>query len=188
MKIVSNYDEISPGKLQETRLYLQGRPLVSLWRKKKHQISYNVPSYVTLIDQQLTGDYIAIDCGGWYFSSHQRSCTAIELQPISKKLWHDVIYEYDYLTWWPDYLPPNPVLAYYSTYFKYSELSDFVKFLNLWGARHPKLVVGLDPTKLKYNYLKHDLVELITTSLDYKSTITVLERSDFHLLFTLEKN
>lgn len=187
MKIINDYDDITPGPLQQTRLYMQGRPLISFWRKDKKHIKYHRPNYINLIDQELDGNYISIDCGGWYFSNPRRQCVAIELHSRSQQLWPNIFFEYDYLTWCPDYLDPVPVLAYYSTYFKYCQFNDIVTFFNAWGQRHPKLVVGLDPTKIKFNYLKYDFLDLLSSQLDFDSKITVLEQSNFNLLFTLEK-
>lgn len=187
MNVVNNYNDIQPSALQQTRLYVQGRPLLSYWRKDRRNIAYPRPRYLDLIDQELDSDYIAIDCGGWYFSNANRNCTAIELYKPSENLWPNIFFEYDYLTWCPDYLKPQPVLAYYSTYFKYCELANIVEFFNCWGQRHPKLIVGLDPTKIKFNYLKHNLLNLITNELAFNNKITVLEQSNFNLLFTVEK-
>lgn len=187
MNVVKDYNDIAPGWLQQTRLYMQGRPLVSLWRKKRNNIRYECPDYVTQIDRELTSDYVAVDCGGWYFSNQDRKCTAIELFDLSKRLWTDVHLEYDYLTWRPTYLPNVPVLAYHSTYFKYCTLEHFFTFVRIWGEQHPKLIIGIDPTKVKFNYLKYDFVDCVQKEFSQQFKLEVLARSNFNLLFTIKK-
>lgn len=186
MKIITDYSQLNISRLQHTRLYMQGRPLVSLWAKTRRGQQEIIPNFVKLIDSELTTDYIAIDCGGWYFANAQRHCTTVELMSISSLYWKDVHYEYDYLTWHPNYLPALPVLAYYSTYFKYCELEDFLTFCNIWTEDHPKIIIGLDPTKIKFNYLKWNLLQIIADRLP-KLEITILEQSDFNMLFTIKQ-
>lgn len=175
------------SKLQHTRLYVQGRPLVSFWRKDRRNIAYQKPHYISLIDQEITGDYISLDCSGWYFANPQRKCTAIELYDLSKQLWPDVIFEYDYLTWRPDYLGHDTVLAYHSSYFRYSQFDDIVTFFNIWGPQQSKLIIGLDPTKVKFNYLKYNFLDLLSERLQFDHKINILEQSNFNLLFTFKK-
>ena len=165
---------------------MQGRPLVSLWHRqqRRKEGSVQLPD-LDVIDQQLTEDFIALDCGGWYFANDARSCTAIELDEISGRLWSNVHFEHDYLTWHPTYLPPQPVLAYYSTYFKYCELADFIKFCEIWSRSHD-LILALDPTKIKHNYLKYHLEEIIRSSVPDRA-LKILNRSHFHLLAVLQK-
>jgi hypothetical protein len=74
--------------------------------------------YVKLIDNELTGNYISLDCSGWYFENSIRKCTAIEISQESLRYRNDIIFEYDYDVWRPTYLNSDPVLAYFSTYFK----------------------------------------------------------------------
>lgn len=186
MKIITDYSQLDIGKLQSTRLYMQGRPLLRLWSKTRHGSKINPVKSIRLIDSELTTDYIAIDCGGWYFANAQRHCTAIELNSMSSKYWNDVHYESDYLTWHPNYLSALPVLAYYSTYFKYSELEDFLMFCKIWSESHPKVIIGLDPTKVKFNYLKWNLLAIISERLP-NLEITVLEQGFFSLLFTIKQ-
>lgn len=186
MKIITDYNELNNGQLQLTRLYMQGRPLVSRWAKTRRGRQLPTEKFIKLIDSELTSDYIAVDCGGWYFANSQRHCTAIELMSMSSNYWKDIHYEYDYLTWHPTYLKPLPVLAYYSTYFKYCELDDLLIFCKIWSDNHPKIIIGLDPTKIKFNYLKQNIIDIITDCLsDLK--ITVLDQTSFNLLFTIEQ-
>ena len=187
MNVINNYSELSISQLQQTRLYVQGRPLIQLWRRKKKNIPTTLPSFVSLIDRELTDDYVAIDCAGWYFDRPDRRCTAVELFPMIQTHWTNTHFEYDYLTWHPTYLQAPTVLAYYSSYFKYSTMSDMIKFFNVWGPHHKKLVVGLDPTKVKFNYLKYDFLSQITAQLDFDYQITILEQSSFDLLFTIKQ-
>ena len=187
MKIINSYNELNHSTLQNTRLYMQSRPLIQLWRKKRKNIAYLEPQYIELINQELTTDYIAVDCAGWYFADANRNCQCIELWENSKNFWHDVVFEYDYLTWHPTYLTPVPVLAYYSSYFKYSSLDDIITFFNQWLKYHPKMIVGLDPTKIKFNYLKYDFLDLLIEQLQMQVKIKILDRSNFNLLFVLEK-
>jgi hypothetical protein len=77
------------------------------------------------------------------------------------------------------------VLAYYSTYFKYCELEDFVTFCRIWSKAHPKIIIGLDPTKIKYNYLKWDLLQLLSNQLP-DICLQVLNRGEFNLVFTIK--
>ena len=187
MKIINNYNDITIGILQDTRLYIQGHPLVSLWRKKRKNIKYQEPIWAELIKKELTSDFIAIDCAGWYFANDNIDCQCIELWEKSKNLWHNTIFEYDYLTWHPTYLEPVTVLAYYSSYFKYSNLEDMFTFFNEWLLYHPKIIIGLDPTKIKFNYLKYDFVELLLKNLQFKVKVKILQKSNFNLLLVLEK-
>jgi hypothetical protein len=138
-----------------------------------------------LIDQELRGDFIAIDCGGWYFANNTRNCIAIELDPISQQLWPSVHFEYDYLTWHPTYLPAGPVLAYYSTYFKYCSLQDFLTFCSIWSEHHDKLIVAVDPTKIKFNYLKYHLETIVQSHVQHR-LLRVLDKDNFKILFALE--
>lgn len=165
---------------------MQGRPLISLWRRKKRNLSLrgSLPN-LDLIEQELTGDYVSVDCGGWYFANSTRSCIAIELDPISSRLWKEVYFEYDYLTWHPTYLPDWPVLAYHSTYFKYCALDDFLIFCKTWSERHQKLIVSLDPTKIKFNYLKYNLIDLLAQVLP-NFTLRILQSEHFQLTFVIE--
>ena len=187
MKIINNYNELTIGSLQDTRLYMQGRPAVRLWRKKRKNIRYQEPDWAKLIKRELTSDFIAIDCAGWYFADKGLNCQCIELWPKSKNLWNNTIFEYDYLTWHPTYLKPIPVLAYYSSYFKYSKLEDMFTFFNQWLLHHPKMIVGLDPTKIKFNYLKYDFVDLLLKNLQVQVQVKILQKSNFNLLLVLEK-
>lgn len=187
MKLITDYDDIKIHKIQKVRLYMQGRPLVRLWHRQQRGRSLisSMPD-LCLIDKELTNSFIALDCGGWYFANNTRSCTAIELDEISSKLWSDVYYEYDYLTWHPTYLPDWPVLAYYSTYFKYSELADFLAFCQIWSRSHD-LILALDPTKIKFNYLKYQIENIIQSKITDR-TMRVLNKNNFHILFTLKKS
>ena len=187
MKIVNDYSDLKIGSLQQTRLYMQGRPLVRLWRKQRNNIVYQKPVWADLIDQELPQDYLALDCAGWYFASSQRQCQCIELWAGSRRFWPNTVFEYDYLTWVPTYIQPTTVLAYYSSYFKYSEFDDMVTFFNLWANKHKKIIVGLDPTKIKFNYLKYDFLTLLIDQLDLKVKLKVLSESPFDLLFVIEK-
>lgn len=185
MNIIKHYNQLTVSNLQSTRLYLQGRPLLSLWAKKRRHQQITVPLDVELINNELTSDFIAIDCAGWFFADQQRHCTAIELMPQSSKYWNDIHFEYDYLTWHPTYLPDLPVLAYYSTYFKYSELNEFLTFCKIWSNSHSKVIIGLDPTKVKFNYLKFDLVNIVSDSLQNKQ-LRIINQQNFNLLFSIE--
>lgn len=185
MKEITNYDQISVGPLQNMRLYLQGRPLLQFWSMKRKRKKYLIPHQIQLLEKEIDGDYIAIDCAGWYFSNSNRHCTTIEISDISSKFWKDVHYEYDYLTWHPTYLPPLTVLAYYSTYFKYSNLPDFLTFCKIWSDYHNKIIIGLDPTKVKFNYFKFSLLALIKESLPHKM-IRPLVDEYFNLIFVIE--
>lgn len=186
MNIIDNYNQIKIGALQSTRLYLQGRPLLSLWSRKRRGIPVDHSKVIELIESELTSDFIAIDCAGWYFATDEKKCIAIELIPQSSQYWDHVHFEYDYLTWHPTYLPNIPVLAYFSTYFKYCELSDFLTFCKIWTKEHSKIVIGVDPTKIKFNYLKWDLLDILADQLpDFE--IQLLDKQDFSLLFTLRQ-
>lgn len=185
MNLISDYNDVKIHTIQRTRLYMQGRPLISLWRKKQR----NIPSCsslpdLDLIDQELNGNYVSVDCGGWYFANSTRSCIAIELDPISSRLWKDVYFEYDYLTWHPTYLPSWPVLAYYSTYLKYCSLKDFLTFCSVWSEHHDKLLVAVDPTKIKFNYLKYQLETIVQCHVKHKR-LKVLDKNNFKILFVL---
>lgn len=186
MKPITDYDDIQIHNIQKVRLYMQGRPLVSLWHRQQRGRSLisSMPD-LDLIDKELTSSFIALDCGGWYFANDTRSCTAIELDEISSKFWSDVHYEYDYLTWHPTYLPDWPVLAYYSSYFKYSELTDFISFCQIWSRFHA-LILALDPTKIKFNYLKYQIEDIVQSKIEDRR-VRVLNKDNFHLLFILEK-
>lgn len=158
---VDSYQELPINQLQQSRLYYQARPLLQLWHAARRKKKVDIPVDVDLIDQELDQDYIAVDCAGWYFASSSRKCTSIELHAHSAKYWQDIHFEYDYLTWRPDYLHSGPVLAYYSEYFKYSTLDDFVHFCNIWSLNNSKLIVGVDPSKIQFNYLKFNLADQI---------------------------
>ena len=186
MNVINNYTQLDISRLQRTRLYMQGRPLSRLWRKQRRNIEFDVPSFVPLIEHQLSNHYIAVDCAGWYFANN-RKCTAIELFTESQQYWPDTHVEHDYLSWCPTYLEPTTVLAYYASYFKYVTMDNMAEFVNIWCQRHTKLIIGLDPTKVKFNYLKHNFVDQLSQRCDFNSQITVLEQSAFHLLFVIEK-
>jgi hypothetical protein len=186
MKIIKDYNQLSIGSLQSTRLYLQARPLLSHWSKKRRGQTTVTNLDMSLIDQELDSNYIAIDCAGWYFANDQRNCTAIELHDQSLRYWNQIYFEYDYLTWHPTYLSSDPVLAYYSSYFKYCELEDFLTFCGVWSKYHAKLIIGLDPTKLKFNYFKHDLLNLLSDRF-INQKIRTLYQTNFELLFTMEQ-
>jgi hypothetical protein len=187
MNPITNYDDIKIHDIQKVRLYMQGRPLISLWhRQQRKRSSVNLLPDLDLIDKELTGNFIALDCGGWYFANDTRTCTAVELDAISSKLWSDVYFEYDYLTWHPTYLPDWPVLAYYSTYFKYCELNDFVSFCQIWSRSHD-MILALDPTKIKFNYLKYQLEEVIQSNVKDRK-FNILNKDNFYLLCTLKKS
>ncbi len=184
MNIINDYNQLPIGNLQKVRLYLQGRPLLSLWTRHRRKQPKLLPDWVRQIDSELTEDFVAVDCGGWYFANQQRSCIAVELIELSSRYWNSVHYEYDYMTWHPTYLPAVPVLAYYSTYFKYCEFEDFLTFCLTWIKFHPKLIIALDPTKVKVNYLKFDLLESLQSRLP-NCGFRVYDNSDFNLFFTI---
>lgn len=186
MNAIKNYDDISIHPIQRTRLYVQDRPLIRRWHRmhKGQSIGHCVP-VLHAIDQELQGDYIAVDCAGWYFANANRNCLAIEIDPISSKFWPHVHFEYDYLTWHPTYLPPLPVLAYHSTYFKYCELTDFITFCRIWSENHPQVIIALDPTKIKFNYLKYRLEDLVKLHVP-KSALRILHKDWFDLTFVLQ--
>jgi hypothetical protein len=150
-------------------------------------LPYTEPEDIQKIDQLLTSNFVAIDCAGWYFANSQRNCTAIELHELSRKIYPSSLFEYDYLTWHPTYLKDVTVLAYYSSYFKYSELDDFVKFCNLWGQAHDRLIIGLDPTRVKFNYLKYNLLTILQERLEFLARIMVITSEHNNLLFTIER-
>jgi hypothetical protein len=186
MKVIENYDKLPISRLQRTRLYMQGRPLSLLLRKKIKNIPYQLPDYVKLINQELSNDFISLDCTGWYFENTNRKCTAIEIDQTSLKFnKKDIIFEYDYNVWRPTYLTSSPVLAYFSTYFKYSSLDTFENFCNIWGHDHSKLIIGLDPTKIKFNYLKYDLIDNLQSKLTFEHSIKILKDVPFELLFVI---
>jgi hypothetical protein len=185
MNIIENYHSLPISKLQNVRLYMQGRPLSILYRNKIKNRNHDIPDTIKLIDNELTGNYISLDCAGWYFENFTRKCTAIEINHVSLKFYKDVIFEIDYNVWRPTYLNNDPVLAYYSTYFKYSELSDFIKFCSIWGPHHKKLIIALDPSKIKFNYLKYKLIEKISEKLNFNFSIDIIKDSPFELIFML---
>ena len=184
--MINSYNDLEVSNLQQVRLYLQSRPLMSLYRRKRKCLPYTESEDVQAINKLLTGDYVAIDCAGWYFANSERSCTAIELQDISKKIYPSSLFEYDYLTWHPTYLKDVTVLAYYSSYFKYSTLDDFVTFCNIWGQEHNRLIIGLDPTRVKFNYLKYNLLTILKERLEFPARIMVITAEHNNLLFTIE--
>lgn len=185
MSIIENYHTLPISKLQDIRLYMQGRPLSLLLRKKNKNIPYTIPYYVSLIDRELSGDYISLDCAGWYFENPNRKCTAIEISKESLRYRDNIIFEYDYNVWRPTYLTGVPVLAYFSTYFKYSNLEDFINFCNIWGQQHCKLIIGLDPSKIKFNYLKYNLLDQLEGKLNFNHSIQTIDNKPFELLFTI---
>jgi hypothetical protein len=163
--VVDNYDCLPISRLQAVRLYYQARPLLQYWHAQRRQRTPSKLLDIDLIDHELDQNYIAVDCAGWYFANSTRNCTAIELHSQSKQYWHNLHFEYDYLTWRPSYLPAQPVLAYYSEYFKYCTLDDFLTFCNIWSQKNSKLIVGVDPSKIQFNYLKFDLVDVVRNNL-----------------------
>lgn len=185
MNTITDYNDLNIHPIQQTRLYVQGRPLVHYNRLKQRNISHELPHWISLIDQEITGDFIAIDCGGWYFANSQRNCTAIEIIPISSKLWNNIHYEYDYLTWHPTYLEDQTVLAYYSSYFKYATIDDLLTFVKIWSDAHSKLIIGIDPSKVKFNYLKYSLVDVVKSVLPNK-TLRIVDQGVVDLLFVIE--
>lgn len=194
MKEIKSYDDLNIHPLQQIRLYIHDRPLFFYWRSKVKNISnfkihsdstLDIQQEIKLIRAELKTDFIAIDCAGWYFANKNLSCKAIEINEISKICWKDVHFEYDYLTWHPTYLPDWPVLAYYSTYFKYCELEDFISFCMTWSNHHSKIIIGLDPTKIKFNYLKYNLLELLKTKINH-AQFRILNQDHFRLLFVME--
>ena len=173
------------SNLQQHRLYLQSKPLVRSWRRLKRNPTSILSNTENLLQTELINDYIEIDCGGWLFADrNNKCCIAIEMFEQSKNLWSPIHFEYDYLTWHPDYLPNWPVLAYYSTYFKYCGLDDFINFCCLWAQHHHTLIIGLDPTKIKFNYLKYDLKKIIVDSTNLQ--LRTLVNKYNHLVFVLE--
>jgi hypothetical protein len=186
MNVINSYNQLPIGRLQENRLYLQSKPLVRLWRQLKKNLHTVVPDTEKLLACELEDNYIELDCGGWiYADQNNKQCIAIEMFEQSKHAWNPMYFEYDYLTWHPNYLPDWPVLAYYSTYFKYSSLDDFVNFCQLWSHHHHKVIVGLDPTKVKLNYLKYDLKKIIANSTDLRPRVLIEDYQ--HLVFVLER-
>lgn len=172
--------------LQQTRLYAQGHPLIKLWRMKRRNIAFIEPAWATLIDHELDGDFVSIDSAGWYFSNDSRHCVAVESNPLSKKFWSDVHIEHDVMTWHPTYLEFHTALAYFSAEHRYCTIEEFVSFCNLWLQFHPKLVIGLDPTKLKFNYLKFNFIDCVSQGVK-SAHFNILDQSNFHLLFTITK-
>ena len=185
MKIINNYRDINPGPLQLSRLYLTSRPMARLHRKKIRNISVSQPDDIKLIDQELASDYISIDCAGWYLENNQRACTAIETSNISHLQKPDAIIETNYYQHRPDYLENLPVLCYYSGKFRYSTLQDFSNFFNIWGPGHGKYIVGLDPTKVKFNYLKYSLTDKLSSEILWPHEMKILFDSNFDLIFTI---
>ena len=186
MKEIKSYNDLPiVSKLQQSRLYLQCRPLLRLWTKKRHGSQFIEPEFVKIINSELDGNFIAIDCGGWYFSDQSRRCTAIEIMPQSR-LYHDrIFYEYDYLTWRPTYLNNSTVLAYHSCFFRYADINEFLSFFQVWGAKHQKLIVGFDPTKIKnYNYLKTSILTVLKSRFP-NYNITPLLHENFNLLIKI---
>lgn len=185
MNVIDNYNQLPTSRLQKSRLYLQSKPLLLFDRKLQRDQLTHVPDYINVLSQEFDNNYIEIDCAGWLFAKNtNKQCIAVEMFETSAKFWDSVYFEYDYLTWHPDYLPRWPVLAYYSTYFKYCELNIFLEFCQLWAQHHPKLIVGLDPTKIKFNYLKHNLKNIIAESI-VNCDLTVLIDNHCDLLFSL---
>jgi len=186
MSVINHYSQLDIHSLQQTRLYAQGHPLIKLWRMKRRNIAFTEPSWATMIDQELDGDFVSINSAGWYFANNARHCIAVESNPLSKNFWTDVHIEHDIMTWHPTYLGPQTVLAYFSDEHRYCTMDEFVGFCELWLQYHPKLVIGLDPTKLKFNYLKFDFVDHLCQRLP-SAHVNTLSCKDFHLLFTIVK-
>lgn len=184
MKIINSYDQLPIGSLQSVRLYLQARPLLSRWSRLRRGCKPKSDHVLDLVDQELDGNYVAIDCAGWVFANENRQCTAIETNEQSLKYWNPVHFEYDYLTWRPTYLENDNVLAYFSTHFKYCDLDDFLNFCKLWSQWHKKIIIGVDPTKIKYNYFKFQLLDLVQQHLP-NNQLKVLQKESFSLVFTL---
>lgn len=184
MKIINSYHELPISRLQSTRLYLQGRPLLHYWSRMRHGGTRSNNPIIDSLDKEITGDYVAVDCAGWVFATDNRQCTAIELHDLSLKYWHRVHFEYDYLTWHPTYLESDTVLAYFCTYFKYCTLEDFLTFCKTWSQYHRKIIIGIDPTKIKYNYFKFQLLDLLRQHLPGQK-IKILQKENFSLVFTL---
>lgn len=185
MQKIADYNQLPIGNLQQYRLYVQARPLVSLWSRSRRQSQVNYEPWAQLIDQELDQDFVAVDCAGWYFANANRNCTAIEIMPQSSQHWSNIHYEYDYLTWHPTYLQRSIVLAYYSSYFKYCALDDLLTFCEVWGSNHNKIVVGLDPSKIKYNYFKWNLIDLLKQKFPHYG-FSILVQEPFDLLFTIK--
>lgn len=162
MNIITNYNDIKIGRLQSMRLYSQDRPLVSLHRKILRKRSVSLNPLILKIDNLLQSDYIELDCAGWFFENPQRRCYAIELCVESEKFFKPIDYLYDYLDCCPTYLKTLPVVAYYSSYFRYCELEKFLIFLKLWSSKH-QLIVALDQTKLlNFNFLRDNFFSVIS--------------------------
>ena len=156
-----------------------------MWSRKRRGKLPILSLDVDQIDKELNSNYIAIDCAGWCFSSQQRYCTAIEINSLSSMFWPNIYYEYDYLTWHPDYLPNDIILAYFSSNFKYCDLNTLIIFLKTWTKFHPKLIIGLDPTKILYNYFKRSLISVLTEKLP-ELNFKVLSQENFRLLFIVK--
>lgn len=185
MNVLNDYQDLNIHPLQQTRLYAQGRPLIKLWRKKRKNIPIEIPDWAQLIDHELDSDYIEIDSAGWYFSNAQRRCVAVETGTVARTFWPDAHIEHDIMTWHPTYLDAWPVMIYYSKFHRYCTMQEFLLFCDLWLKSHPKLIIGLDPTKLKFNYLKFDFVDTVSSHVSPRAKLNVLQRKDFHLLFTI---
>lgn len=186
MKIIDDYDDLEPNAIQSLRLYLLDRPLLPKWHRiMRHRPLETEPIDLTMIRTELDSEYIALDCAGWYFAARDRRCIILESNRLSEKFWPEAHFEPDYHCWHPDYVPPVPVLAYYSAFFKYCELQKFLDFCALWSRFHPKLLIGLDPQKIKFNFLKFKLEDLLRDYL-VTSNITVLMAEDFHLVLRID--
>ena len=185
MKTIENYDDLDISALQKVRLYSQGRPLLTRWhRKMRGRYTNHASLDIDRINKELNSSYIAIDCAGWYFEDDRRDCIAIESHEISLCYHHKVFIEPDYLKWRPTYLSSWPVLAYYTPEFKYCDLTVLLNFCDIWSAHNQKLIIALDPTKVKFNYLKHDLIEIISSYLPHKD-LEIVTSDPFHLLFII---
>lgn len=184
MKIINNYQDINPGPLQRARIYLATHPLSAMYRKRNKKIPFVESESIQIIDQELTSDFISVDCAGWYFESNDRRNIAVETNPICKLQKPDANILKNYYDLRPDYLEDLPILCYHTPKFRYSTLEDFSNFFNVWGPG--KYIVGVDSTKIKFNYLKYPLIEKLSPLVTWPHTVRISSNNRFDLIFIIE--
>lgn len=183
MQIIRSYQDLRIGKLQKARLYAQGRPLSILYKKQQRGMLVNTTPELEILASLITEDYVAVDCAGWFFHQDGCQCIAVETQPLAQTLWPQVHIEYDYMTHCPTYLNPMLVVCYHSPEFKYSSVEQMVTFLKIWMPKHKKIILSLDHTKVKFNYFKYKLADILHDATQYQ--IQVIHESEFSTTCTV---
>jgi len=163
MQVVESYQtagEISEE--QQFRLFHLARPSVAKWRAAINGRPYTLDSVDQwIVDNIKYKNITVVDFAGWYLELFGYKTTCLESEHFAKQYWPNCYVESDIFVHRPTYISESdPVIFKYPGFLRYITVDQFVAFLDLWCKS--TIVLYFDPILVKHNYLKFNLIDLVS--------------------------